>query len=399
MKQWYKKRYYIWKLMDIGIWFICAGIAALGGLVLGSPVVSGMIGGAFRCMFSVFQVQGLQTKYYMLLMGITLLVLAAVVILFFTFPIIILYYGISIAVRKNQLTRVTCDGMDGIAYFREELKGVSPATMSLLMDLRIEGKKDLTATLLSLELKKKIRMDDRPVILDGGDTDLLPSEKELLKLIRENQLDLPHIAGWRQVCVREAEKAGYIKRNKRMKGFAGRLIVLAALLVFCVSNVAASMNGNLPFSQWDGKEAPYTEALTNGEINTMSDLMAVLETEMERPEVQSYMNEAAKGIGFIVNVLLAFLLPGIIFIYILAFALSRPRIVRTMKGKALAGQVVGLKNFIHDFSNLQQADKEQLALWDHFLIYAVVLEENTAIIREIGDIWNLNLSNYLINFQ
>lgn len=398
MSKWYKKRFYIWKLMDVGIWFICAGIVSLGGLLLGNSIVPVLMGGAFRCVAAVFHTQGLQAKYYMLLLGLILLVFAGLVVLTFTFPILILYYGISMAVRKNQLLRVTCDGMDDILYFREELRGISPAVMSLLMDLRIEGEKDLTATLLSLEQKKKIRMEDRPVLLDSGDGDLLPSEKELLKLIRENRLDLPHIAQWQRVCVGEAEKAGYIKRNKRMKGFAGRLIVLTALLIFSVSNVSSSMKGPMPFSQWDGEE-PFAEALYGVEFDTMSELMDVLAKEMERPEVQSYMNEAARGIGFIVNALLAFLLPGIIFIYILAFALSRPRLVRTFKGKALAAQVMGLKNFIHDFSNLKQADKEQLALWDHFLIYAVVLEENTAIVNEIGSLWNLSLSKYLLKLS
>ena len=42
-----------------------------------------------------------------------------------------------------------------------------------------------------------------------------------------------------------------------------------------------------------------------------------------------------------------------------------------------------MKNFIHDYSNLSQADQEQVVLWDDYLIYAVVLEENQQIVAEI----------------
>ena len=45
--------------------------------------------------------------------------------------------------------------------------------------------------------------------------------------------------------------------------------------------------------------------------------------------------------------------------------------------------VYGMKNFIHDFSNLSEADKGQVVLWDDYLIYAVVLEENQQIVDEI----------------
>ena len=42
-----------------------------------------------------------------------------------------------------------------------------------------------------------------------------------------------------------------------------------------------------------------------------------------------------------------------------------------------------MKNFIHDFSNLSEAHKEQVVLWDDYLVYAVVLEENQQIVKEI----------------
>ena len=40
---------------------------------------------------------------------------------------------------------------------------------------------------------------------------------------------------------------------------------------------------------------------------------------------------------------------------------------------------------IHDFSNLSDYDKEALVLWDKYLIYAVILEENTKILDEMKE--------------
>jgi len=56
---------------------------------------------------------------------------------------------------------------------------------------------------------------------------------------------------------------------------------------------------------------------------------------------------------------------------------------RTIKGDELAEKALGLKNFINEFSKLSEKTKEEVMLWDDVLVYAVVLEENDAIIENI----------------
>ena len=56
---------------------------------------------------------------------------------------------------------------------------------------------------------------------------------------------------------------------------------------------------------------------------------------------------------------------------------------RTSEGKVLVEQIVGMKNFIHDFSNLSKSQKDEVILWNDFLVYAVLLEENDKIIKDI----------------
>ena len=52
-----------------------------------------------------------------------------------------------------------------------------------------------------------------------------------------------------------------------------------------------------------------------------------------------------------------------------------------------------MKRFLHDFSMLDEADKEAIGLWDEFLIYAVVLGENEKVVNEILDIKNIKISD------
>ena len=72
------------------------------------------------------------------------------------------------------------------------------------------------------------------------------------------------------------------------------------------------------------------------------------------------------------------------------------RLKRTQAGEILTAQIWGLKNFIRDFSNLAESEKEQLVLWDDFLIYAVVLEENERIIDDIFRLRNLKYRDFIL---
>ena len=81
--------------------------------------------------------------------------------------------------------------------------------------------------------------------------------------------------------------------------------------------------------------------------------------------------------------LAAFFMPGIMVVGGIVSTATKQRYRRTQSGNEMAEYVYGMKNFIHDYSNLSEADKSQLVLWDDYLIYAVVLEENEQIVADI----------------
>ena len=56
--------------------------------------------------------------------------------------------------------------------------------------------------------------------------------------------------------------------------------------------------------------------------------------------------------------------------------------VRTKIAKKINENLEGLKNYIKDFSNLKEKDKEALTLWNEYLIYSVMFGQNTKVIEE-----------------
>lgn len=75
------------------------------------------------------------------------------------------------------------------------------------------------------------------------------------------------------------------------------------------------------------------------------------------------------------------------------------RIRRTEEGEQMTEYIYAMKNFLHDFSTLSEASKEQLVLWDDFSIYAVSLEENVQILRDIFTRRSLKIDNIILNRQ
>ena len=53
-----------------------------------------------------------------------------------------------------------------------------------------------------------------------------------------------------------------------------------------------------------------------------------------------------------------------------------------------------MQRFIHEFSLLSEREKKDIELWEDFLVYAVVLEENRNIVKEILAYNNIDLFKF-----
>ena len=58
-------------------------------------------------------------------------------------------------------------------------------------------------------------------------------------------------------------------------------------------------------------------------------------------------------------------------------------LVRTTNGEVINEKLEGLKNFLKDFSNVSDKNEDYLILLEDYLIYSVIFEQNTLIVKNI----------------
>ena len=278
----------------------------------------------------------------------------------------VLLAAIVLGLQKGKARRVRDDStfvpVQNIDYYRDSLYELNPSLVTLLIDLDIYGKKDIIATLLRMQNKKVLSfIDNGEMILTGKNTQQLDrDEAELLAIIEAGRLnDKKSLLRWRQNRFLEAEKLGYIQRKAVMKEeIDGKSVVLGI-----VSFVSALFLWGAFLS------------LSLFEVRTVLELVRAFAALLA------------------VDVLL--FLP---FYFLCRRAGYRKRgdvlWERTPLGNETAEKIAGLDRFIHEFSRLSEATKEQVVLWDDYLVYAIVLEENEKIVKDISRLYDIDLRSF-----
>lgn len=280
--------------------------------------------------------------------------------------------------------------------------------------MEVEEKKDISATLLKLYLKKFIDFeDDRIVINQNIDrSNLKESEIVLLESIADGKLNITDKIYWKNICINEAIYDGYLQRTsvKQKKHFWGSTFVFLIGIALIVHSFVffASVDYD-KYSDVLDEISNRSESLGieyfGNEYNSLSE-QEIINKFSNQPELlKIYAKNLTYGILnakpifiAILEFIFGFIIISTVPIYKIFRKITYRSIVmqnnlgRTKKGKILAEQIGAMQNYIHDFSLLSEKDKEQVKLWDEFLIYAVVLEENDQIIDEIFNFKGLKKS-------
>ena len=306
---------------------------------------------------------------------------------------------------------ITVNDLD---YYRDKLTGLHPTEISLLTDLKIETDKDINACLMLYTdwgiVKEENGVYKRFSVPPEKLAEL--KESDLFLLDRLNSRMLPSdIEKWKSLVIEEAKADGYITDKNWLTAATDRktrLIVFAWCILFLI---AVMPIGCMSLSNYYTTEPELLSGLNlNAEAvpkpvldmihlawstgNIVKNAMSTLD-KMDNVGYTGaalyFSNNPARlaGILFMVLYLAAAVL--VIVLPILYMNACHARVMgqiplkRTAVGDEYSELIYGMKNFIHDFSNLNEADKGALALWDDYLIYAVVLEENKRIIDEITE--------------
>lgn len=327
--------------------------------------------------------------------GVTaaVLLLMALATAITSFPVILIWRAVSHTVKKTVIQRVTFQTSEDLEYYREKLSGLSPTTISLLMDLQIETKKDVSALILKFMKAGAVSVEGGAVhVLNSHLPGLTPSDKILLELVERGQAQPANLGAWKKQAITEAIQSGNIKQrgagqninavtNSCVMGcFTGCLLPVLLLIGMCICAVAFQRMG------W---------------LDAMDSFMEGAPQAFGAQQMDYFLASPDMVVAFALMVTAVLPLFVVVWLPIAAalrMALSVSRgfmwLKRTREGELLTAHISGMKNFIRDFSNLSEAEKEHLLLWDDFLIYAVVLEENERITEDIFSMKNLRYGDF-----
>ena len=324
--------------------------------------------------------------------ALLLLALAAAIT---SLPVVLLWRAVSHTMKRTAMGNATFRVDEDFDYYREKLTGIPPATISLLMDLQIEVKKDMAALLLKYTKIGAVSMRDGTVhVLNQELSGLLPSDRTLLTLIARGQAQPANLGAWKGQAVTEAVQSGNLKYRGAQQNInsasrscltgclSGCLLPILIFLGMGITAVAINNSGWLERIEGFLAAAPQSFGVRQLEYLLSSPDMVIA---------------TALTAFFVLSFLAMFLLPiAAVLRTALSISGTGKLLKRTEAGEILTAQIWGLKNFIRDFSNLAEAEKEQLVLWDDFLIYAVVLEENERIIEDIFRLKNLEYRDFIL---
>lgn len=260
-------------------------------------------------------------------------------------------------IRKEVLTKI--DFQKTKDYYRDILYNHSIIELSYIDDFEINYKKDIISALLSLEMKRKIEITDTQInILNENDTDLKLTEKLIFDNIKDGKVVIDEPKEFEDLLEKYALEEGI--ENKLLCKISDNRKTSKIFNLFLISILIAVFGIFILF----GLFYSITYRYDNNEISTL--------------------------VAYIYSVLFSVLVPAYtifsvmiidIFIYYRKMMLNAYE--RTDLGNSINEKIEGLKNYIKDYSLLNEKEKEELILWDEYLIYSIQFKQNKKILKNM----------------
>lgn len=291
--------------------------------------------------------------------------------------------------EKSVLENCSFINIRNIEYYRDKLTGVHPITISLLTDLKIEWEKDLAACVLWYEqlgiLKEK---DGKYLRCDRNEKEklLYDSDRFLLEKIAGREINAitdgitdAEVHNWKELVIAQEKERGLlmdrplpfrgtVSKKEQKKSWLTVVGIPLTLIIVMEAVVWLNYDAVTEMTEW---------------LRAMPDHSTFREQMEYLAAGGTYLFLIAVMLILFLGMAVTILWPVVLHIMITRIGEEAVAYKRTDLGNQLTECIYGMKNFIHDYSSLSEADKEQLCLWDDYLIYAVVLEENKSIVEAI----------------
>lgn len=316
----------------------------------------------------------------LVLVSILVFILYTLVFVMMTLPVTLFLLARKSVDIEKELRNKKYTSRQKVIYYRDKLKGISPTTISLMQNLSVEEEKDLTATLLKLQLMGNIVITGNEIVITSEDTSkLLPSEEILFEELKTGKLRRSYIEDWKKQAVVEAKAQGYLKEKKSSKTLLRKKIVLIVLFI-------------LSLCYFMTKAEPVMNSIDDVLKLNIPEEMTFFDIPLHE-DSEILIDVLVKIVVIFISMIGIFGCPILYFIFHVMYKFQKDELKRTYKGEALTDEILGMKRFLKDFSMLNEADKEVLGLWDEFLIYAIVLGENEKVIDDILNVEKINISH------
>ena len=266
-----------------------------------------------------------------------------------SFYITIIYVGVKVSQRKYKSEKVEKVNINNINYYRDIIKKYSPAVLSYLENFTL-NEKDIVATLLNLELKRKIKIQEKITIENDDISGLEANEAFILSALKNNNLKNIDMLELTNIVRDDAILDKLLEKRADVKKHVVKIIIITVML-FILALIGTILSAKYLI-------------------------------------IKGINNEKTMIIGFAILFLLMVVmiyLPVFIVAYLYNYELlnSFDPNIRNKVGKNLQIKLVGLKKYLCDFSNINEKEKKELVLWEDYLIYSVIFGLNTKIIKEI----------------
>lgn len=263
-------------------------------------------------------------------------------------PVLIpIYIAYKLAIKKFNKERMSEIDFKNDAYYRDIIKKMSPAILSYIDDFKLE-KKDVVATILLLEIKNKIRITNSIEIIDYNSEGLTEVEKYVLDALIQRNMNEFNMIEFESIVKNECVQ------NNLLRAKQGKFSkIMGIILIFLV------ILGPILFSyMFNIFESIYKNVNDQAAIITLILIILIYSGSI---------------IGCVASIIIYFIMK-----------LINPY-VRSNEGDEINEKIEGLKKYMKDYSNFEEKNKEDITLWEDYLIYSIIFGINTQIVEEV---WN-----------
>lgn len=276
----------------------------------------------------------------------TALIISLIMTIVLNIPIIIGLIIANIVLKKSNKEFYNKDSTDkktdDLQYYREVLSSYSPAELNYVYSANTQFPKDAVTTLLSLKLKKIIDFNNESntITVLQKDGNISNSEKYVLNKIKDGKLTNFEFIKFQQIVQEDVKNKNLTNKGSKKNMSAFSMLFVAIIIIFLFFII--------------------TIALPNGGILEFISVILIP----------------------LIFIVLFLGIPGII-IYSILRAYNPYKLSK--EGKQLRKKLLGLKNYITQFSLLEEKELKDLIVWEDYLIYSIIFDLNDDLISKIQE--------------